>query len=1040
MNRFTSLSPGDPAGGSAGDNSGTTLPGGFLCCVPRCFLVLVLALTVPLRAGAAVAPGSFVSNFRLTDQLGATHELYYESAAKAIVLVFTSTGSARASQTAAALGALRTRFAAADVVLWQIDSDLGANRAAIAAEQTLLNNATPVLVDDAQLVAAEYGATRQLETCVIRTDNWTLAYRGPLDNADPATLAAPSQNYAAEAVAAVLAGDDVSTPQVALPAAAPALDFPTPPTPDYAADVAPIIQRSCVQCHSAGNIAPFVYASYADVQAHAALVRGDLLTKRMTPWHADSHYGVFSNSTALTPAEIATLFAWTSAGAARGTGADPLAGATATAVSDWPLGPPDLIVSIPKQTLPATGLVDYRYLTVAVPVTADTWLRAAVVKPGNTANVHHALVFEGTLLDVINIGGGLGGFFAGYVPGLQQTWFPDGSGKLLHKGGSVTFQMHYVTTGQAATDQSQIGLYFAASAPARQLLTKSAYTTTIAIPPGAKEYEREATFTPSATKDVLLYELNPHMHLRGKRFKYEALYPDGTSEVLLNVPQYDFHWQSEYRLAQPKRLPAGTTLHVVGAYDNSAQNDENPDPTATVTFGEQTTDEMFIGYINYAELPDRAAVPPVFSGNAAARARVGEAFSLALAAANGVTGYRADPLPAGLAFDAATGVISGTPSAAGRRTVTVYADNAAGSAATAVDLAVSDRPAAPAIATQPLAQTVAAGGSTTFTVGASAATPLGFQWFLNGAPVTGATDATLTVDAVATTSAGVYSVRVTNALGTSASESAILGVATTGKVIGAGAEIAHGIFVASNGNTFDQVLPSGAAVTVTAEPGKITRTSFVDLTDDIVQVEFSGAGSLSLVLDNPSGPATAANYNQTTLYMKGHAGIVISGADETTNVSVFSVGRLTAVNQALFKSNVTYDGLADLASIAISSTNGKFGGLRTANGNYYAAKGLTGVYAPGVQFSGPVFVGDINASDTATPVLLLGSGADVRITGGDLRQANGAAVKVSGITQLKFTAGSTSHVASSLPVQTNQGRLEQNGVDVTAQLVVYPAP
>jgi hypothetical protein len=255
------------------------------------------------------------------------------------------------------------------------------------------------------------------------------------------------------------------------------------------------------------------------------------------------------------------------------------------------------------------------------------------------------------------------------------------------------------------------------------------------------------------------------------------------------------------------------------------------------------------------------------------------------------------------------------------------------------------------------------------------------------------------------------------------------------KLIGAGTEFQN--IVHPNGNVFDQILLESAAATVTADPGQVLRVSFLDLTDDIVQVEFSGPGALSLVLANSSGPAAPAKYNQTTAYLKGHVGIVITGATENTHLSIFSVGRSTAVNQALFKNEVAYDGFADVAFVAIASGNGKFGGLRTANTSYFATRGYTGIYAPGVEFTGPVFVGEITASDTATPMLILGSAADVRVTGGDLLQANGRAVQVSGITQLKFAPGSTSH-GNLLPAQANQARLEQDGVDVTAQIVVNP--
>ena len=368
----------------------------------------------------------------------------------------------------------------------------------------------------------------------------------------------------------------------------------------------------------------------------------------------------------------------------------------------------------------------------------------------------------------------------------------------------------------------------------------------------------------------------------------------------------------------------------------------------------------------------------------------------------------------------------------GHRFRFIATNSASSVTSTGAILTVNAPVGVPQISTQPQNQIVTAGGSATLTVAVTGTAPFSYQWRLNGAAISGATGTSLTVPNVQPANTGIYSTVITNATGSTTSDPAIVGVSTTSKVIGAGSEIAHGIFVASNGNTFDQVLPSGAAVTVTAEPGKITRTSFIDLTNDIVQVEFSGAGTLSLVLDNPTGPAAAANYNQPGVsYMKGHAGIVITGANETTNVAVFSVGSSTAVNQTLFKSGVAYDGLADLAYIAISTTDGKFGGVRTANGSYYATKGLTGLYAPGVQFTGPVYVGDINASGTASPVLMIGSASDARITGGDLLQANGQSVKVSGISQLNFTAGTTSQ-GTTLPAQTNKAQLLQNGVDVSA--------
>jgi hypothetical protein len=265
-----------------------------------------------------------------------------------------------------------------------------------------------------------------------------------------------------------------------------------------------------------------------------------------------------------------------------------------------------------------------------------------------------------------------------------------------------------------------------------------------------------------------------------------------------------------------------------------------------------------------------------------------------------------------------------------------------------------------------------------------------------------------------------------------------LAAGPTGKVLGDAREVGSDISVAATGRTYDQVLLTGSSASITADPGQVTRISYVDLSDDIVQVEFTGAGRLALTLANPTGPAPAAKYNQPEIsYMKGHAGIVITGADETTNVSVFSVGRITAANQNLFSDRAAYDGVADVAYIAVFSRNGKFGGIRAANATFVASEGIAGVCAPGVLFTGPVYLGDVSAGYSASPMLLLGSAFDVRITGGDLWQANSRAVQVSGITSLRFVDGTTSH-GRILSAQAGRSRLEQQGVDVTAQISVSP--
>lgn len=411
-------------------------------------------------------------------------------------------------------------------------------------------------------------------------------------------------------------------------------------------------------------------------------------------------------------------------------------------------------------------------------------------------------------------------------------------------------------------------------------------------------------------------------------------------------------------------------------------------------------------------------------------------------------------------------VISGTPTTAGNFSILLRAyefanaqgDSFPATAGYTVSFVIGAGSAsAPVITTPPASQAASAGANLTLTVAGTGTPAPALQWQQNGAALAGQTSASLVLGNLQPANAGLYTVSLTNSAGSVTSDSAIVGVTTTSKAIGAATVVGTDI-VHPNKNVFDQVLLTGAAATVTADAGKVTRTSFIDLADNIVQVEFSGNGTLSLVLDAASGPAAPVNYNQATNYMKGHAGIVITGADDTTNVSIFTVGRATAFDPTggynillppsatndpanngspLFQGHSTtvYDGLANVAFVAISTTNGKFGGLRASDGSFFATTGLTGVYAPGVQFQGPVFIGDIDAAGSATPAIMIGSSPDTRITGGDLKQDNGLPVKVSGLTQLKFTAGTNSGGAT-LPAQANQAVLMQGGVDVTNSVVV----
>jgi hypothetical protein len=366
----------------------------------------------------------------------------------------------------------------------------------------------------------------------------------------------------------------------------------------------------------------------------------------------------------------------------------------------------------------------------------------------------------------------------------------------------------------------------------------------------------------------------------------------------------------------------------------------------------------------------------------------------------------------------------------------------------------------PTFTAQPVSQNAALGANVTFTAAASSNPAPTYQWRKNGTAITGATGASHTVNNVQPADAGLYSVTATASGGAANSTPAILAPVTTQKVMGTANELSADIRH-PNGKYYDQLLLTGSAATFTADPGQVTRISYIDLSNDIVQVEFSGAGSVTLVLDAPSGPAAPVSYNQAVSYMKGHGSVYLANTDSSSYISIFTVGRMTAYDPTggydiarpadaanlpanngnpIFKAGTTYDGVADLGLLAITSASKTFGGVLTANTSYWQDRGYTGIYAPGVFIAdGRVYLHDLTAFGTAIPVIQVGGASNVRVTGGNLKQDNNRAVQVSGFASIFFAAGTDSH-GNLLPTQANQARLEENGVDVTAQRVTGGTP
>lgn len=373
-----------------------------------------------------------------------------------------------------------------------------------------------------------------------------------------------------------------------------------PAKPTFHRDVEPIVQRRCQVCHRPGGVGPFPLLSYENLVDDLPTVAEVVDERRMPPWHAEPGVGAFANSRALTGDERATLLAWVEAGAPKG---DPKDAPPAREwKSEWTLGEPDAVLGMPGPfQVAATGVLEYQYFRVRTDFPEDRWIKAMEVRVGAPTVVHHVLVFisyPAAAGRAPNFNNGLDGYFASALPGDQIVPFPRGTAKRLPKGAQLIFQIHYTPDGTARADQTRMGLYFAKPDEqiTREARTIALRNTGFTIPPGAKGHEVRARH--QFNQDTILYGLTPHMHLRGESFRYLLIYPDGTNRPVLSIPRYDFNWQTCYQLAEPLFVPRGSRMVGLATFDNSADNPANPDPTRAVRFGEQTSDEMMIGYMD----------------------------------------------------------------------------------------------------------------------------------------------------------------------------------------------------------------------------------------------------------------------------------------------------------------------------------------------------------------------------------------------------------------------------------------------------------
>ncbi|HIG49487.1 MAG TPA: redoxin domain-containing protein [Gammaproteobacteria bacterium] len=562
------------------------------------FFVSLFSLSI-----SAIEPGDKVENFRLLDQKGGSHELFYYDDKKALVFLVQGNGCPFARNAAPRFQELRDIYSDKEVEFFMLNSNLQDDRLSISEEAKEYGYDLNILIDETQIIGESLELSRTGEVFIVNPKNWSVAYIGAID--DRLTYEnqkkVASEHFLKDAIDDLLAGEFVAVPRTESLGCL--INFPNKynkKSISYSQQVAPILLENCAVCHRKGGVGPWAMTDYNMVKGFSLMMREVIRTKRMPPWHADPFIGQFSNDRSLNNEEIKTLVHWIEAGAPKGEGADPLLG-TAISQSEWAneeeLGPPDYVINIPATDIPATGVVDYQYKFVKNTVGKDVWVKAAEVLPGDKAVLHHVITSFGQLETRGPRKGRLKyrerKGLRGYAPGINSNPYPDGGGIFLPADVAFEFQMHYTPVGRATVDETRMGIWVAEEKPKHEIFSMMILNPRIRIPAGVKEHKESATRVVS--KDALLYSVLVHAHYRGKKMVVAAYYPNGTTEVLLSVPNYDFNWQTSYDLEEPKFLPAGTTLIQHQWWDNSAQNLANPDPTVEVTWGDQSFEEMLFG-------------------------------------------------------------------------------------------------------------------------------------------------------------------------------------------------------------------------------------------------------------------------------------------------------------------------------------------------------------------------------------------------------------------------------------------------------------
>jgi peroxiredoxin len=545
--------------------------------------------------------GQRADGFTLKDYRGKEVSLEEFESSRLVVLAFMGTQCPLAKLYYGRLQELTEQYDPSDLTVIALNANVQDSVTEIGAAVRRHGVTYPVLKDLGNKVADALGARRTPEVFLLDQDR-IVRYHGRID--DQYLIGVVREQAQRQdlkiAIDELLAGESVSVPETEpIGCFIGRIQEPDESSPvTYFSQIARIFQNHCVECHREGEIAPFSLTSYDDAVGWGETIVEVIRENRMPPWHANPKYGEFANDCSLSEEQKQLIETWVEYGCPEGDPAD--LPEPQEFVSGWQLErEPDKVFSMREKpfTVPADAGprgVAYQNFWVDPGFTEDTWIRAAEIRPGNRLVVHHIIVYvhpEGKHTPGDE-------FLAGYVPGLRIHPLPEKTAKLIPAGSWLRFQVHYTPVGSVQEDLSSIGFIYADPNEVEQVVqTFPIANLKFELEP-FEDNQQVTARSPASGDDVHLLAMSPHMHLRGKSFRYEAEYPDGTGEILLDVPRYDFNWQTQYRLVEPKLLPKGTRIHCTALFDNSENNLSNPDPSATVGWGDQSWDEMMIGYVD----------------------------------------------------------------------------------------------------------------------------------------------------------------------------------------------------------------------------------------------------------------------------------------------------------------------------------------------------------------------------------------------------------------------------------------------------------